>query len=114
MNVAVNTLYAKYLDHTGGDKAAAASLTLAAVMVEGRTESPAEPAGESLTVKDAAARLRVSTRRIYEMCAAGELRAYKVGRSLRIAPEAIEDYRQQQTIIVHRRETFGGRPNRCL
>jgi len=30
MNAAVNTLYAEYLDHTGGDKAAAASLTLAA------------------------------------------------------------------------------------
>ena len=35
MNPAVNTLYAEYLDHTGGDTAAAASLTLAAVMLEG-------------------------------------------------------------------------------
>ena len=26
MNAAVNTLYAEYLEHTGGDKAAAASL----------------------------------------------------------------------------------------
>ena len=34
MNAAVNSLYAEYLDHTGGDKAAAASLTLAAVMAE--------------------------------------------------------------------------------
>jgi len=114
MNTAVNTLYAEYLDHTGGDKAAAAALTLAAVMVEGRSEAPAQPAGAPLTVKEAAAKLRVSTRRIYEMCAGGELRAFKVGRRLRIDPDMLEEYRRKATIVVHRSEPFGGRRNRCL
>jgi excisionase family DNA binding protein len=114
MNAAVNAIYAEYLDHTGGDKAAAASLALAAVMVEGRSEAPAVPAGAPLTVKEAAAQLRVSTRRIYEMCAAGELRAFKVGRRLRIAPEMLEEYRRHGAVTVRRREAFSGRPNRCL
>lgn len=44
INPAVNTLYDEYLEHTDGDKAAAASLTLAAVFIENR--SNAEPAAE--------------------------------------------------------------------
>jgi len=40
MNLAVNTLYAEYLDHTGGDKAAAASPTLAAVIAETGGKTP--------------------------------------------------------------------------
>ena len=115
MNTSVQHIFHDYLGLTDGDKAAAASLTLAAVMVESRIEPPANSNEASLTVKDAAAKLRVSTRRIYELCGAGELRAFKVGRSLRIAPEALDDYRQQQSITVRRRETIGGgRRNRCL
>jgi excisionase family DNA binding protein len=94
-------------------KAAAASLTLGAIMLEGHSESPAPPAGAPLTVKDAASQLRVSTRRVYEMSAAGELRAFKVGRGLRITPEMLKEYQRQGAIAARRREPFG-RPNRCL
>jgi excisionase family DNA binding protein len=111
MNAVVNTLYAEYLEHTGDDKAAAASLTLAAVLVENGTPSP--PAGQSLTVKDAAAQLHVSASCIYELCESGKLASFKVGRVLRIHPEAIDDYRRQGA-VPGRREPFGGRPNRCL
>lgn len=114
MNATVNTLFAEYLDHTGGDKAAAASLTLAAVMMESQAEAPVTSNGLPLTVKEAAGQLRVSTRRIYELCAAGTLRAFKVGRRLRIAPEMLEEYQRQGRVVVHRPETFGNRRNRCL
>jgi excisionase family DNA binding protein len=114
MDSTVFTIYRECLDRTGGDTTAAASLTLATVMMEGRSAAPATPAGAPLTVKEAAAHLRVSTRRIYEMCAAGELRAFKVGRSLRIAPEMLEEYRRQGAVVACHREPFGGRPNRCL
>jgi excisionase family DNA binding protein len=112
MNAAVNSLYTEYLDHTGGDKAAAASLTLAAVLTEAGAVMPA-PAGQSLTVKEAAAQLHVSTSCIYELCESGRLASFKVGRVLRIHPEAIEDYRRQGAVPC-RREPFSGRPNRCL
>ena len=112
MNAAVNALYTEYLEHTGGDKAAAASLTLAAVLTENANPVPS-PAGQSLTVKKAAAQLRVSTRRIYELCGSGELTAFKVGRVLRIAPEALDDYRRQGMVPRHQ-ERFSGRRNRCL
>jgi len=114
MNTQVVSQYNEYLKLTAGNEAAAASLTLAAIMLEGRSESPGAPAGAPLTVKEAASQLRVSTRRIYEMCATGELRAFKVGHSLRITQEVLEEYRQQGTIAVRRPETFGHRPNRCF
>ncbi len=53
MNNQVVSQYNEYLKLTGGDKAAAASLTLAAVMMEGRSEAPAPPA-MALTVAEAA------------------------------------------------------------
>jgi excisionase family DNA binding protein len=110
MNPAVNTLYAEYLEHTGGDKAAAASLALAAVLMEANTPPPT---GQSLTVKEAAAQLHVSPSCIYELCESGKLASFKVGRVLRIHPEAIENYRRQGAVPC-RREPFSGRPNRCL
>ena len=51
MNTAVNALYAKYLDHTGGDKAAAASLTLADTLqrtLDAKAEPVAEPTTDGL------------------------------------------------------------------
>lgn len=111
MNQAVNALYAEYLEHTDGDKAAAASLSLAAVLMDAGTLPP--PPGQSLTVKEAAAQLHVSVSCIYELCESGRLASFKVGRVLRIHPEAIEDYRRQGAVPC-RREPFGGRPNRCL
>lgn len=110
MNAAVNALYAEYLEHTGGDKAAAASLALAAVLTEANAPPPA---GQSLTVKEAAVQLHVSPSCIYELCESGRLSSFKVGRVLRIHPEAIEEYRRQGTVLG-RPEPFSGRPNRCL
>jgi excisionase family DNA binding protein len=114
MNPHVQQVFHDYLGLTNGDQAAAASLTLATVMMERRGEDPSPSASAPQTVKEAATHLRVSTRRIYELCAAGELQAFKIGRSLRIAPEALANYQQKQAITVRRRQTFGGRPNRCL
>jgi excisionase family DNA binding protein len=89
MNVAVNILYAEYLDHTGGDKAAAASLTLAAVMAETGGKTPPSMA---LTVAEAARRLNVTRQTVYQMCQSGRLRSFRpgTGRALRIPLEAIE------------------------
>ena len=89
MNAAVNTLYAEYLDHTGGDKAAAASLTLAAVMAETGGKTPPSTA---LTVAEAARRMNVTRQTVYQMCQSGRLRSFRpgTGRALRIPLEAIE------------------------
>jgi len=114
MNNQVLSQYNEYLKVTAGNEAAAASLTLATIMLDGRSDSSAPPAGALLTVIEAASRLRVSTRQIYEMCAAGELRAFKVGRLLRITPEMLEEYQRQRTSTARHREPFGHRPNRCF
>jgi len=96
MNAAVNTLYAEYLEHTGGDKAAAASLALAAVLQDSqaataptRTPADIEPA---LTVAQAADRLGVVPKTVYEMCQHRRLRSFRpgAGRVLRIPAEEIE------------------------
>jgi len=87
MNAAVNTLYTEYLEHTGGDKAAAASLTLAAVMVENDHSTPPPT---SLTPEEAAARLRLNRKTIYGLCQRRALRSYRAGRHLRIPLEEIE------------------------
>ena len=96
MNAAVNTLYTEYLEHTGGDKAAAASLALAAVLqdsqaatVPTRTPADIEPA---LTVAQAANRLGVVPKTVYEMCQHRRLHSFRpgAGRVLRIPAEEIE------------------------
>jgi excisionase family DNA binding protein len=89
MNVAVNALYAEYLDHTGGDKAAAASLTLAAMMAETGGKTPPTAA---LTVAEAARRLNVTRQTVYQMCQSGRLGSFRpgTGRALRIPLDAIE------------------------
>ena len=51
MNKTVNDLYAEYLDHTGGDKAAAASLTLADTLqrtLDAKAEPVAQPVADGL------------------------------------------------------------------
>ena len=91
MNDQVVSEYNEYLKLTDGDKAAAASLTLAAVMLEGRSEAPVQPA-MALTVAEAARRLRVSRCTVYQMCQSGRLRSFRpgTGRALRIPVEAVE------------------------
>lgn len=104
MNAAVNALYAEYLEHTGGDKAAAASLALAAVLVESGSAVPAEATTESagndpysLTVDQAAEHLGISASKVYKMCSAGELCCFKVGRSLRISRDALDAFEREAT-----------------
>ena len=91
MNAAVNTLYAEYLDHTGGDKAAAASLALAAVLVDDR----AAPMPAAVTADEAAGRLRVNRATIYRLNASGKLRGCRVGGALRFPLEEIERFEKE-------------------
>lgn len=77
MNAAVNSLCAECLEHTGGDTAAAATLTLAAVMQENR--APVESAA-ALTVDEAAARLRTHPATIYRL--SGKTGLIPAGRSV--------------------------------
>jgi len=93
MNAAVNSLYAEYLEHTGGDKAAAATLTLAAVMQEDR--APAQPAAAALTVDEAAVRLRTHRATIYRLCRSRKLHCYRAGRVLRIPLEEVERFESE-------------------
>ena len=97
MNAAVNALYAEYLEHIGGDKAAAASLTLAAMMAETGGKTPPNTA---LTVADAARRLGVSRQTVYQMCQSGRLRSFRpgMGRALRIPLEAVEQCENQSGV----------------
>ncbi len=93
MKKQVQQLYAKYLDLTEGDKAAAASLTLADVMLEER-ESPVP---ESLTVAEAAKRLHISPFTLYDLCARGEIIHHRVGRAIRLRPADIDEYQRRAT-----------------
>lgn len=119
MNAAVNTLYAEYLEHTGGDKAAAASLTLAAVLRDSPSE-PAEPSkpdpadGRPLTVPEVAKHLRVSPDKVLGWIRSGALRAYNVtaqenGRpKYRVSREDLESFLLQHSAIS--RPAPRGRP----
>ena len=86
--------YNEYLKVTGGDKTAAASLTLAAVMMDGRNEAPARPV-TALTVAEVAARLRITGKAVYQMCQDGRIGCYRAGRSLRISVEEIERFENE-------------------
>jgi excisionase family DNA binding protein len=48
----------------------------------------------SLTVKDAAVRLNLSSKKVYRMCLAGELRCFRAGRAIRVPIEEIERFEQ--------------------
>ena len=101
MNAAVNALYAEYLEHTGGDKAAAAILALAAVLHDSQSSNPLSLQPEdpgSLTVKEAAVRLNLSSKKVYRMCLAGELRCFRAGRAIRVSLEEIERFEQNGPI----------------
>ena len=101
MNATVNALYAEYLEHTGGDRAAAASLTLAAVMQDYQPATPGKSPldyASSLTVKDAAVRLNLSSKKVYRMCLAGELRCFRAGRAIRVSIDEIERFEQNGAV----------------
>jgi excisionase family DNA binding protein len=94
MNPAVLALYERYLDKTG-DKAAAASLALADVLLTGRqpTEAAAD-AGRSLSVQEAAKRLHVAPNTVYHLCQKGQLAHHRVGKAVRILPADIDAYQK--------------------
>jgi excisionase family DNA binding protein len=106
MNKQVQQLYVKYLEMTEGDKAAAASLALAEVMIEDRES----PVAESLTIAEAAKRLHISSKTVYELCARGEIVHHRVSRAIRFRPEDIEEYQVRSTVAS--RPRFSNRPDR--
>ena len=96
MNTTVGQIYRDYLGLTEGDKAAAASLTLAAALMENRASEPSPTTpltGQTLTVNDAAARLKLSSKKIYQLCEAGQLRCFRAGRAIRIESEEIDRFK---------------------
>jgi excisionase family DNA binding protein len=103
MNAAVTQLYQAYLQHTG-DSAAAASLTLADVMQSNADQAKTAPPDQSLTVADAAVRLRISTETIYELVARGELNHHRIGRgrSIRFRPADIQEYQRRMAEATRR------------
>ena len=103
MNAAVNTLYAEYLEHTGGDKAAAANLALAAVLMEDRAPVPET----ALTVTEAAKRLKVAPNTVYLLVERGELQHHRIGRTIRILPADIDAYQKQGTEATRPRSQRG-------
>ncbi len=111
----IEQLYAGYLQVTGGDKTAAASLTLADAML---TKQPEPPRGDApLTVADVARRLGVSRRIAYELCKDGKLQAFRIGRAIRVKPEDLDAYIQSQNgargpdpLACHRRPRKPRRP----
>ncbi|MGA2035805.1 MAG: helix-turn-helix domain-containing protein [Thermoguttaceae bacterium] len=78
---------------TEGDKTAAASLALADVMFEERESS----IPDSLTVAEAAKRLRLAPNTVYDLCAQGEIIHHRVGRAIRLRPADIEEFRRRST-----------------
>ena len=97
MNTAIEALFYEYLRVTGDDKPTAALLTLADML----TREPPEPMIVepedccSYTAKEAAGRLNLSSRQVYQMCLAGELRCYRAGRSIRIPIDEIARFESE-------------------
>ncbi len=67
MNNQVVSEYNEFLKLTGGDKAAAASLTLAAALRECQPTWATEPADRALTVAEVADRLNISPQTVYDL-----------------------------------------------
>jgi excisionase family DNA binding protein len=56
-----------------------------------------EDGTDLLRVPEVARRLDVSQVTVWRLVGSGELESIKVGRSRRIAPEAVEDYKKRRT-----------------
>ena len=95
MNPAINALYAEYLDHTGGDKAAAASLTLADVMSHGTDPSPT-----TYSIAQAANRLNLSTSTLYNLCQQGKIGHHRFGRNIRFTSKDMDKYTKDTAVTV--------------
>lgn len=60
-----------------------------------------------LKVKDVAQELGVTEEMVYREIQKGSIKACRIGsRTIRIFPEAVEDYKKQQTIEVKRMEVL--------
>jgi excisionase family DNA binding protein len=93
MNAEIKSLFAEYLLEAK-DPVAAAVLTLADVFYR-PTPEPAviEPDDKgTLSVKEAASRLSISSKKVYQMCLAGQLRCTRIGGRVRISLDEIERY----------------------
>jgi excisionase family DNA binding protein len=118
MNPAINALYADYLTRTDGDKAAAASLTLADVMQTGTDLKVLSD--RSLTIAEVAKRLGVSQRVVYELVQDGKIEAFKIGRAIRVQPEELAAYIERRTdrgpdaLASRHASRQLGRSSRCL
>jgi len=95
MNTEIKTLFDEYLLEAK-DPVAAAVLVLAERLSQPIPEPIIIEPGDdgSLTVKDAAVRLNLSSKKVYRMCLAGELRCFRAGRAIRIALDEIERFEQ--------------------
>jgi excisionase family DNA binding protein len=91
-------LFIEYLADAKGPAVAAAMLVLAEVLRRPPPEPIiVEPADcNSYTVKETAARLNLSSRQVYQMCLAGQLRCFRAGRCIRIPLDQIECYEARQ------------------
>ncbi|MGA2031216.1 MAG: helix-turn-helix domain-containing protein [Thermoguttaceae bacterium] len=102
MNADVIQRYAEYLQETG-DTTAAASLTLAAVMLESPTAA-AQPHNQPLTVPEVAKLLRVSPDKVLSWIRSGRLRGYNIaerenGRpKYRVNPDDLQAFTQQRAV----------------
>lgn len=92
MNQQTIELYRQYRAETG-DPVAASNLVLAHAMLadQGRQQE------QTLTVAEAARRLKISEKKLYRLCEAGELSHHRVGRVIRIPPEAIDRFVRRST-----------------
>jgi excisionase family DNA binding protein len=50
---------------------------------------------QALTAKEAAGRLKVGLKKVYQLCESGELKHHRVGKSIRILPEDVDRFIRQ-------------------
>lgn len=95
-------LFDACLDVTGGDRAAAAMLTLAETLSS--PKAPGQPAASKneLTVAEAAERLRCSTKTVYDLCREGRLPHRRLGAShgrIRIRAGDLDSYAPAERVF---------------
>jgi excisionase family DNA binding protein len=93
MNAEIKQLFGQYL-LDAKDPVAAAVLTLADVFYRPPPEPIViEPDDQNtVSVKEAASRLNISSKKVYQMCLAGQLRCTRIGGRVRIPLDEIERY----------------------
>lgn len=89
-------LYTQYLKLTG-DPGAAATLVLADTMAA---------KSRLLTIAQAAEALQISRTKLYEMCEKGEIKCVRIGRLVRIEPEALTDITKVDPKIAELEKCF--------